>query len=147
MTSISKLYLILLEEVENIDTLIRLMKAKKDAIISLTYDRLKDLVTEEIKLVNMTKKLEKERITLLKESSFSLPNVEKATMSEIIEKLDAEESVRFMELKNRFRKSIDELKMINDTNSILIDRGKRFIKENISILTSNGTRRIINTKI
>jgi hypothetical protein len=72
---------------------------------------------------------------------------ESITLSEIIVNSSEKESNKLLTLKERLRISLDEIKRMNDINTLLILRGKNFIKDNISILTGFGEHQLVDTKI
>jgi hypothetical protein len=147
MNEINKLVDVIEREAVIVDNLLNVMKRKQEAIIALTLENLKSSVSEEIKLVSMTKSLERERMDLIKQIMPSNSNPNDITLSQIITKSDSNTSNRLLDLKGKLHKTLDDLKNINETNMLLIERSKKFIKENIKILTQNGSHQFVNTKI
>lgn len=147
MIDYKKIINIVEKEADTIDSLLLTMKKKQESIISLTVDNLKSSINEEIKLVSLTKWLENERLSLLNQFVGSEMDSAKMTMSDIIKSAPETDSAHLQKLKGRLQKSLDELKHVNDTNMLLLERSKKFIKENISILTCYGEKQLVNKRV
>jgi flagellar biosynthesis/type III secretory pathway chaperone len=147
MNEMNKLVDVIEREAAIVDSLLNVMKRKQEAIIALTLENIKSSVSEEIKLVSMTKSLERERLDLIKQIMPSDSNPDNITLTQLISNSNAAEGSRLLNLKDKLHKTLDDLKNINETNMLLIERSKKFIKENISIMTQNGNRQLVNTKI
>jgi hypothetical protein len=135
------------KEAVAIENLLKTMIKKQEFIISMTVDNLHNTINEEIKLVSLTKTLENERLSLMKDILPDIKDAGKVTMSEIIKYAPEKESKNLQKLKERLKNSLNEMKHVNDLNMVLLDRSKKFIKENISILTCHGEKQIVNRKV
>jgi hypothetical protein len=135
------------KEAVAVENLLKTMIKKQKFIISLTVDDLHDSINEEIKLVSLTRTLENERLSLMKNLLPDEKNPGRVTMSEIIKRAPENESKILEKLKDRLQRSLGEMKHVNDLNRVLLERSKKFIKENISIITCYGEKQLVNKKV
>lgn len=147
MNDYDKIIEIITAEIDLFEQLINIMHKKKEQIISMNIDDLQKTLNEEIKLLAKTRFLENKRLDLVKSFYPQKNNIEKLPLSELIKEAPAKESKILSELKFVLKSKLDEIKRINDSNRILIERSKKFIKENISILTCAGERQLVNKKV
>jgi hypothetical protein len=147
MSDEQKLISIIDQEAAVIESLIAVMKNKQKAIIAMSIENLRSTIAEELKLVSLTKSLEKQRIELLKRFLPKSLRPEDITLSQIIKEVSENDRKILSKLREKFRYTLNEIKKTNDLNKLLIIRGKKFIRENIAILTCNGERQIIDKKI
>jgi len=147
MNDYDRIIEVITNEINLFEQLIDVMLKKKENIISMNIEDLQKTLNEELKLLSKTKLIENKRIELLKSFYPQKNNVEKLPLSELIKQAPAKESKILSELKFVLKSKLDEIKRINDANRILIERSKKFIKENISILTCAGERQLVNKKV
>ena len=135
------------EEVDAVENLLDVMKEKQKAIISMANEDLQESIAKELKIVSLTKLLEKQRLELVQKIVPETNYPSKITISQLADNFKGEESKRLLSLKQRLRESLEQMKEINEVNRLLIVRGKEFAKENISILTSYGKKNLVNKKV
>lgn len=147
MSDKEKLLAVMTEEADAVENLLDIMKKKQKAIISFANDELQESISKELKMVSLTKSLEKQRLELIQKIIPETNYPSKVTISQLVGNFDEEESKKLLSLKQRLMGSLEQLKDINEINRLLIDRGKKFVKENISILTSYGEKTLVNRKV
>jgi hypothetical protein len=123
------------------------MKEKQKAIIAMANDELQENVAKELKIISLTKSLEKQRLELIQKIIPETNHPSKITISQLINNFEDEESKKLLLLKQRLTESLEQMKELNEVNRLLIARGKEFVKENISIFTSYGKKNFINRKV
>ena len=142
-----KLLTVMSEEADAVDYLLDVMKKKQNAIIALANDDLQESITEELKIVSLTKLLEKQRLELVQKIVPETNHPSTITISQLVNNFEGEESEKLLSLKQRLRESLDQMKEINEINKLLVIRGQKFVKENVSILTSCGEKKLVNRKV
>jgi flagellar biosynthesis/type III secretory pathway chaperone len=147
MNDKEKLLAVMNEEVDAVENLLDIMKNKQKAIISMANDDLQENIDKELKMVSLTKSLERQRLDIVQRIVPESNYPSKITISELINNFEGEESKRLLSLKQRLMESLEQMKDVNEINRLLIERGKKFVKENISILTSHGEKNLVNKKV
>ena len=147
MSDKERLLAVMNEEAEAVEKLLDIMMKKQKAIIALENDDLQTSINEELKIVSLTKILEKQRLELLQRIIPENNHPSKITISQLASNFEGEESEKLLSLRQRLMKSLEHMKELNETNRLLLERGKNFVKENISILTSRGEKKLVNRKV
>jgi hypothetical protein len=147
MSDYQKIIDVVEKEAIAVEDLLISMKKKQKSIIAMSVDNLQVSISEEIKLLSITRSLEKERIELIESIIPGAKSPAKITISDMIKVIPEEESKKLSLLKVRLKKSLEEVKHVNELNRILLERSKKFIKDNISIITCQGEKKLVNKKV
>jgi hypothetical protein len=147
MSDYQKIVEIVEREAIAVEDLLVSMKKKQKSIIAMAVDNLQISITEEIKLLSITRSLEKERIEVIESIIPGTKSPTKITISDMMKIVPEDESQKLSVLKARLKKSLAEVKHVNELNRILLERSKKFIKDNISIITCHGEKKLVNKKV
>ena len=147
MNEYQKLIDIVEKEAKTVEDLLEAMKKKQKSIISMTLETMQSSISEEIRLLSITRSLEKERIQLVQNIIPETNAPSKISMADMLKYFPDAESEKLTNLKIRLKNSLEEVKHVNETNRVLLERGKKFVKDNISILTSHGEKKLVNKKV
>lgn len=147
MNDREKLLAVMDEEADAVENLLDIMRDKQQAIISMSNEDLQESIDKELKIVSLTKSLERQRLELIQRIIPETNHPSKITISELLNNFEGEGSDRLLSLKQKLRESLEQMKEINEINRLLVERGKKFVKENISILTNQGKTILVDKKV
>ena len=120
---------ILGEQAESYENLAGLSLEKKDAIVANNIEDLQKITSLENTLVGKHHRLERQRLSVLKDIALVLSRKEEdLTFTALLALLEGKPDYpRMEEIVGRIRKAVPELKSINDQNKQLIDNSLAYI--------------------
>ncbi len=153
METISQLKEIMKTEAELIEAMHEVMKEQQDAIIRYESDKLNDAIQKQQELLSPIELLEKERVKM----GLRIMNVEdiednrKAretfTIERLLPYLNNDDADDVQALANRLRKGTENIVQITRENRRLLEHSRKFVRENIRILTGNYSKQFVDQKL
>ncbi|HHV99313.1 MAG TPA: flagellar protein FlgN [Clostridiaceae bacterium] len=137
MQEVDSLVEVLKQQSDIYDYLLAKSKEKTDIIVNGKVDELDKITKLEKTLLSDIAKLERERETLVNKIAGEIGiSPEQATMSELIRRLDKNETGKLEVLRKRVSEVLKELKRINELNSILIKNSLEYAEFSLNILSA-----------
>lgn len=146
-TIIEELILIISNEIEAFNQLLKTLHEKQRAIVEGEIDRLKKHVQVESNIAQQTKSLEAERISRTKELAemLALDNLN-PRLSEIIEKVEEKYAQRLSEQRELLRSSVQKIQNLNKSNQFLLNYSLQFIEDSMRLLLSGNNKLTVYQK-
>lgn len=130
---------ILEAELQNYTKLLELSDKKTAVIVKNDVDKLKSITAEENSIVDNNRELEKKRETVMDNISKVL-NKDKSTLSlsvlaELLKNQAGEQS-KLRDLNTSFKQTLNNLKIVNEKNGVLISQALEYVDYNINTIQS-----------
>ncbi len=129
---------VLKEESKLYDELVDLSKIKKDYVIKNDTDNLKELTSKENLMAGKIQRLERKRLSLIKDISYVLnekeSNITLASLANIIS--DKPESQELKNVAEHLKQTLSELKQLNEQNRVLIENALEYIDFSMNVIRS-----------
>ncbi len=153
METITQLKEIMKTEAELIEAMHEVMKEQQEAIIRYESDKLNDAIQKQQELLAPIESLEKERVKM----GLTIMNVndiednrkarETFTIERLLPCLDDDDADEVKTLASRLRKGTEAIVQITRENRRLLEHSRKFVRENIRILTGNYSKQFIDQKL
>ncbi len=137
-TLIDTLVFVLEEQILLYEELLVLSKEKKKVIINNDIELLKQITSAEVVITNKAQKLEKQRMESVSDIALVLGKSEKdLTIYKIVELVNTEEDkTRIKNVADKIRSVVDELKIENDNNNVLLKNALEYVEFNMNVVRS-----------
>lgn len=140
---------VLSTQLANYDVLLALSESKKDAIISNEAEGLQKITSEENTLVGRVQKLDKSRISIMREIGVVLNIADKNyTLTHLSELIKGQaEYDTLIELITGTKERLDKLKLLNNQNKTLLENSLEYIDYSVNVMRSSvdAGKRFYNT--
>jgi len=137
MQEVDRLVEVLNQQADIYNHMLVKSKEKTDIIVNGKVDELDKITKLEKTLVSDIAKLERERETLVNKIANEIGvSPDQATMSELIKRLDKNETGKLEGLRKKISDTLNELKRINDLNSMLIKNSLEYAEFSLNILSA-----------
>lgn len=153
MEAISQLKEIMKTEAELIEALLDAMQEQQDAIIRYEMDKLNMAMQKQQELLGPIESLEKERV----KTGLMIMNVEDIedarraretfTIERLLPYLKDEDAEEVEAIGSRLRKGTETIVQITRENRRLLEHSRKFVRENIRILTGNYSKQVVDQKL
>ena len=139
---INQLISLMNEQANRYEELLGLSREKKDAIIANNVDELQKITHLENLIVSQNQKLERKRLSVLKDIASVLnKNEAELTLTALIELMqDHDEQRELTAVGERIRNTLGELAEINAHNGSLIQNALDYIEFSLNIIRSSVTQ-------
>lgn len=127
------------EQANRYEELLGLALEKRDVIIANDIESLQKINHLENILVSQNQKLEKKRQSIVADMAMVLNQKENdLTLTKLIELMkDQEEHQSLVDLRDNFKKILDELKQVNQQNGELVQHALEYIEYSTNVMRSN----------
>jgi len=124
------------EQSERYEELLGLAKEKRDIIILNDIENLQKVTHLENLVISQSQKLERKRITVVSDIALVLNQKEDdLTLSKLIELMEGQEGQdKLIELKEKFKVVIEDLKEHNDQNTQLVQNALDYLDFNSNLI-------------
>ena len=136
---VDQLIEILGEQTERYEELLGLSLEKRDVIIKNELEELQKINHLENIVINQNQKLEKKRLELIKDMAIALNQKESdLTLNLLIELMEnKDEQKPLMEVRDRIKSVVGELKVINEQNGQLVQNALDYIEYSTNLIRSS----------
>jgi len=138
------LMMVTVAETAEFEKMADVIRRKHEAIAKLDTINVQGLVSEELVLLNNIRIVEKERSDVLKSMMLSAKDLNDE--GAITAKLGNEDSATYRKLHAEFQNAFNKVVQLNNMSRILLLHSLAFIRKNISILTNDGNRRLVDRR-
>ena len=127
------------EQANRYEELLGLALEKRDVIIADDIESLQNINHLENILVSQNQKLEKKRQAIVSDMALVLNQKEEdLTLTKLIELIEGqEEQPALIEIRDKFKNILDELKDINQQNGELVQHALEYIEYSTNVMRSN----------
>ena len=119
--------------------LVELSQEKKDVLIRADIDRLNQITEREQDITTDLQQMEKKRREVLADMAIVLRRKEEdLTLDSMVDLLDSqpEEKERLVQLRDRLRKTLDEMNEINSRNQMLLQQAIDMVEFDLTLFRS-----------
>ncbi len=131
-------------EAAEFEKMLPILKRKLAAIAELNTEEIQNIVSEEIDELNKIHVAEKERSAVLKRMALTQTDLNDPVA--LSKKIGREWAEEYRKIHAGFRKNYEEVVQKNGIANVILLHSIAFIKQNIRILTENGTRKLVDKK-
>lgn len=126
-------------QLANYDALLALSESKRDIIINNEAEKLQKITSEENTLVGKVQKLDKSRVSIMREIGVVLNIADKNyTLTHLSELIKGQaEYNTLIDLINGTKERLEKLKMINTQNKTLLENSLEYVDYSVNVLRSS----------